>query len=113
MEAFLAWYAAVILRLRAVWERIPKWLRTIINVCVGAGIAAVVKEWVAGETDTAALIDVFLVAAGTMLWRMINPVDASYGLGGGKIVLGPGDVAELDTPGELGDTSADETGEAF
>jgi hypothetical protein len=89
MEAFLAWAAGVVTWLQLNWERIPKTIRTIINVCVGAGIAAVVQQVVTGgDTDLNTLVNIFLVAAGTVLWRAINPADASYGFGGGKVVTG-------------------------
>jgi hypothetical protein len=105
MEAFLVWAASVVSWLQLNWERIPKALRTIINVCVGAGIAAVVKQVVTGgDTDLNTLVNIFLVAAGTVLWRAINPADASYGLGGGKVVTG--EIVLSDQSPDLGEEPA-------
>mgnify|MGYP007065953581 CR=1 FL=1 len=48
MNQFILWVSQLLAALRLVWEKIPKPLRTIINVCVGAGFAAVVQQAVTG-----------------------------------------------------------------
>jgi len=109
MNQFILWVSQLLAALRLVWEKIPKPLRTIINVCVGAGFAAVVQQAVTGgDTSFDALLLIFLTAAGTALWRMINPADTSYGIGKGVTteVLGaheipppPADVVEPEGDG--------------
>lgn len=105
MEAFLAWYASVLTWLQLNWERIPPTARTIINVCMGAGIAAVAQTWVSGQTDIKTLWTAFYIAFGTALWRILNPADTSRGWRAGNNVVGPSAEKPVEEAPELGDTT--------
>lgn len=75
---------AFIQQARELWELIPAPIRTIINVVVGAGIAAAITvAQSGGEVTVKTLWTAFLAGAGTAFWRAINPLDATYGLGRG------------------------------
>lgn len=63
-----------------VWERIPRKIRTVINVLLGAAFAAVVQQYLAGNTDFDSIWDALLIAVGTVLARMLNPADDYAGL---------------------------------
>ena len=67
------------------WESIPPAVRTILNVVVGAAVAAAVTYVVGnisgGTIDLNALGQAVLIAAGTALVRAINPADTAYGVG--------------------------------
>jgi hypothetical protein len=63
-----------------VWERIPRKARTVINVLLGAAFAAVVQQYLAGNTDFDSIWDALLIAVGTVLARMLNPADDYAGI---------------------------------
>lgn len=71
--------------LRAFWDSIPAYLRTLINVALGAALAAAVTYLtgvVAGESfDLNAFVGLILTAVGTAVVRALNPIDTAYGLG--------------------------------
>jgi hypothetical protein len=66
------------------WESIPASIRTILNVTVGAAVAAAISYLVShlsgGSIDLGALAQAVLVAAATALVRAINPADTVYGV---------------------------------
>ena len=120
-EAFrnaLLWYRTNI------WLRIPRKFRTMINVLLGAALAAAVQQYIAGNTDFDSMWDAIMIAAGTVLARMLNPADDYAG-----IVVAPHpdeepadlDPADSDTPNDAPpadevvtddiDTSAEQDGE--
>ena len=67
------------------WDAIPAPLRSIINVCLGAALAAAVgylTKVVAGDSfDPSLLVSVVATAVGTALVRWLNPLDSAYGVG--------------------------------
>lgn len=66
------------------WESIPGPIKTIINVTVGAGIAAgavYLKSLNGGPVDISLLWAAVVTGATTAFWRAINPFDATYGWG--------------------------------
>ena len=69
----------------AIWANVPGPIRTIINVALGAALAAGVTYLVSvasgGTFDANALLMVILTAAGTAAVRAINPADTAYGVG--------------------------------
>ena len=69
----------------AIWDNVPGPIRTIINVALGAALAAAVSYLLGiasgGTFDANALIMVILTAAGTAAVRAINPADTAYGVG--------------------------------
>jgi acetyl-CoA carboxylase beta subunit len=69
----------------AIWDNIPGPIKTIINVALGAAVAAAVTYLVGvasgGTFDANALIMLILTAAGTAAVRAINPADTAYGVG--------------------------------
>jgi len=71
--------------LRQVWDSIPVYVRTLINVALGAALAAAVTYLtgvVAGEQfDLNVAVQVVLTAVGTAVVRALNPVDTAYGAG--------------------------------
>lgn len=68
----------------AFWESIPAAIRTILNVTVGAAVAAAISYLVShlsgGSIDLGALAQAALVAAATALVRALNPADTTYGI---------------------------------
>lgn len=71
--------------LRNAWDSIPLPLRSILNVCLGAALAATVgylTRVVAGDSfDPSLLLSVVATAVGTALVRALNPLDTAYGAG--------------------------------
>jgi hypothetical protein len=71
--------------LAALWEKIPTPLRTIINVALGAALAAAVgylTQVVSGDKfDVNVFLAVVATAVGTAVVRALNPADTGYGLG--------------------------------
>lgn len=71
--------------LRSLWEKIPAPARSIINVCAGAALAALVTYLtgvVAGDSfDVSVAWQAVLTAVGTALVRALNPLDGAYGAG--------------------------------
>lgn len=70
----LLWFRANI------WLRIPRQFRTIINVLLGAAFAAVIQQYLAGNTDFDSIWDAVLIAVGTVLARALNPADDYAGI---------------------------------
>ena len=69
----------------AIWANVPGPIRTIINVALGAALAAGVTYLVSvasgGTFDANALLMVLLTAMGTAVVKAVNPGDPSYGVG--------------------------------
>ena len=69
----------------AIWDAIPGPIKTIINVALGAAVAAAVSYLVGiasgGTFDANALLMVLLTAMGTAVVKAVNPGDPSYGVG--------------------------------
>lgn len=70
------------------WNKIPAPLRTVLNVVLGAGVAAFVTYLtgvVSGGTfDVSLAVQAVLTAVGTALVKALNPVDTGtpgYGVG--------------------------------
>ena len=76
----------------AIWDAIPGPIKTIINVALGAAVAAAVSYLVGiasgGTFDANALIMVILTATGTAAVRAINPADTAYGVGSSDANVG-------------------------
>lgn len=70
--------------LRKLWGNIPAPARSIINVCAGAALAALVTYLtgvVAGDSfDISVAWQAVLTAVGTALVRALNPLDTGYGV---------------------------------
>ena len=75
--------------LRSLWEKIPAPLRTIVNVALGAALAAAVgylTQVVSGDTfDVNVFLAAVATAVGTAIVRAINPADTGYGVGAALI----------------------------
>lgn len=71
--------------IKRIWNGIPLWVRSILNVVIGAALTALVQYVVGlatpGDFDPNAAVDIVWVAATTALWRALNPLDAAYGVG--------------------------------
>lgn len=71
--------------LSRLWNKIPLWVRSIINVVIGAVLTALAQYVVGlaspGEFNPNTAVDVVWVAATTALWRALNPLDDAYGVG--------------------------------
>ena len=71
--------------LRALWGNIPAPLRSIINVALGAALAAVVGYLTTvvsgGAFDPSLLLAAVATAVGTAIVRALNPLDPGYGVG--------------------------------
>ena len=74
--------------LRTFWDSIPTYVRTLINVALGAALAAGVTYLtgvVSGDPfDLNLFVGAVLTAVGTAVVRALNPVDVAYGLGSGE-----------------------------
>lgn len=77
------------------WDSIPAPVRSIINVCLGAALAAAVAylaNVVSGEHfDPSLLLAAVGTAVATALVRALNPLDSGYGVGGGGTTPPPAD----------------------
>lgn len=73
--------------MQAFWDSIPTPIRSIINVCLGAALAAAVAyltKVVSGDQfDPSLLLSTVATAVGTVLVRALNPLDSAYGAGAG------------------------------
>ena len=73
------------MNLQSLWEQIPLPVRSIINVCMGAALAAAVgclTRVVSGDSfDPSLLLSAVATAIGTALVRALNPLDSAYGAG--------------------------------
>lgn len=76
----------------AAWEKIPAPVRTIINVAIGAALAALVTYLTSvvsgGSFDPGVLLSLVLTAIGTAVVRAVNPADTAYGVGAGPDTTG-------------------------
>jgi len=80
--------------MQQLWDSIPGPIRSIINVCLGAALAAAVAyltQVVSGDSfDVNALVAAVATAIGTALVRALNPLDSGYGVGAGDPTGGTG-----------------------
>lgn len=71
--------------LRALWDGIPVYVRTLINVALGAAFAAGVTYLMSVVNGSAFDLNLFvsavLTAVGTAVVRALNPADTAYGVG--------------------------------
>lgn len=77
-------FSELVAKGQAFWESIPGPLKTIINVTIGAGVAAgavYLKSLNGGPVDISLLWAAVVTGATTAFWRAINPFDAQYGWG--------------------------------
>lgn len=88
--------------MQAFWDSIPLPLRSIINVCLGAALAAAVgylTKVVSGDSfDPSLLLSVVATAVGTALARALNPLDGAYGAGSQSVQDAP--VGDVQDPGQ-------------
>ena len=80
--------------MQQLWDSIPGPIRSIINVCLGAALAAAVAyltQVVSGDSfDVNALVATVATAIGTALVRALNPLDSGYGVGAADPTGGTG-----------------------
>jgi hypothetical protein len=74
--------------LRAYWNALPAYVRTVINVALGAALAAAVTYLggvVNGEPfDLNLFVAAVLTGIGTAVVRALSPIDTAYGIGSGE-----------------------------
>jgi len=73
------------------WEQIPAPVRTVLNVVMGAAVAAGVQFVAASlghSLDVNGLFQVIAVAAATALVRALNPADTAYGVNSAASIPG-------------------------
>jgi hypothetical protein len=74
--------------LARIWNGVPLWIRSVINVAVAGALTALVQYVIGlatpGDFNVNAAVDVVWVAVTTAVVRALNPLDTSYGVGKGE-----------------------------